>query len=76
MGNFPEKYNLKINTNHPLAKKLSEAGLVDAKGAETASDDKKALAKQAFDLARLSQNMLKGKELTEFIQRSLSGMVK
>ncbi|MEX0966265.1 MAG: hypothetical protein WD077_03440 [Bacteroidia bacterium] len=32
MGNFPEKYNLKINTNHPLAKKFSEAGQVDAKG--------------------------------------------
>ncbi|MEX0966260.1 MAG: molecular chaperone HtpG [Bacteroidia bacterium] len=74
MGNFPEKYNLKINTNHPLAKKLSEAGLVDAKGSETASADKKALAKQAFDLARLSQNMLKGKELTEFVQRSINSL--
>jgi molecular chaperone HtpG len=29
------------------------------------------LIKQALDLARLSQNLLKGEELTQFIQRSV-----
>jgi len=39
---------------------------------EKSDDDKTALAKQAYDLALLSQNMLSGAELTSFIQRSVS----
>jgi molecular chaperone HtpG len=34
-------------------------------------DDKENLAKQLFDLAKLSQNLLKGEELTRFVQRSI-----
>lgn len=61
MGNFPEMYNLVVNTNHELA------------GSILNSDDKihqEALVKQALDLARLSQNLLKGEELTAFVKRS------
>jgi len=57
MGGFPEMYNLVVNENHPLATKIME------------SKDKE-LIKHAFDLARLSQNLLKGEALTQFIQNS------
>jgi molecular chaperone HtpG len=61
MGNFPEMYNLVVNTNHELTANILN------------SDDKthqEALVKQALDLARLSQNLLKGEELTAFVKRS------
>ncbi|MGV3461074.1 MAG: molecular chaperone HtpG [Flavobacterium sp.] len=60
MGNFPEMYNLVVNTNHELS------------GSILNSDDthREALVKQALDLARLSQNLLKGEELTAFVKRS------
>jgi len=57
-GDMKEKMKLSVNTNHPLAKKVL------TKGDE---EQKQAVLKQAFDLARLAQNMLEGKELTEFI---------
>lgn len=57
MGGLPEMYNLVVNENHPLATKIME------------SKDKE-LIKHAFDLARLSQNLLKGEALTQFIQNS------
>ena len=57
MGGFPEMYNLVVNENHPLATKIME------------SKDKD-LIKHAFDLARLSQNLLKGEALTQFINSS------
>jgi len=62
MGNFPEMYNLVINANHPIMGKI----LLQA-------DDtvKSNLAQQAIDLAKLSQNLLKGEDLTRFIKRSL-----
>ena len=61
-GSFPEMYNLVVNTNHPLISKI----LVEK------DDDKKSkLAKQAADLALLSQNMLKGEALTQFVKRSV-----
>lgn len=61
-GAFPEMYNLVVNTNHPLISKI----LVEK------DDDKKSkLAKQAADLALLSQNMLKGEALTQFVKRSV-----
>ena len=59
MGVMPEMYNLVINTNHPLISKI-----IDSKG------KKKKLAKQSLDLALLSHGMLKGKDLTEFVERS------
>lgn len=61
MGNFPETYNLVINTNSPLASEILKK---DNKG------EKASIIKQALDLAKLSQNILKGKDLTDFIKRS------
>ncbi|MBQ0736000.1 molecular chaperone HtpG [Aquimarina celericrescens] len=61
MGNMPEMYNLIVNTNHELIGQI----------ANTKTDKKKErLIKQSLDLARLSQNLLKGEELTAFIKRS------
>lgn len=60
-GNMPDTFNVVINTNHPLSIKLSKM---------TEGEAKTQLSKQAFDLARLSQNLLHGEELTAFIQRN------
>ena len=61
MGNLPEMYNLVINTNHELVGQILE----------TKTDKKRnRLISQAFDLAKLSQNLLHGEELTNFIKRS------
>ncbi|MDQ7916816.1 molecular chaperone HtpG [Mesonia sp. MT50] len=60
MGNMPEMYNLVVNTNHPL---ISTILNTEEKG-------QGALIKQSLDLARLSQNLLKGEELTSFVKRS------
>lgn len=67
MGGFPEMYNLVVNTNSELAGKLLTAENADEKNAQI---------KHALDLAKLSQNLLKGKELTEFIQRSYKELAK
>ena len=64
-GNMPETYNLVVNSNHPLISKILS---------ETDEAAQKTLAKQAADLALLSQGLLKGKDLTEFINRSVSLM--
>ncbi len=60
MGNMPDMYNLVVNTNHELVSDILNAD--EAK--------QKELVSQAFDLAKLSQNLLHGKELTNFIKRS------
>jgi len=60
MGNFPEMYNLVVNTNSSLADEILNKP----------EEEKTALINQALDLAKLSQNLLKGKELTDFIKRS------
>ena len=62
MGAFPEMYNLVVNSNHPLTSKIL---------AEKNKGKKEKLAKQAVDLALLSNGMLKGKDLSEFISRSV-----
>ena len=59
-GSMDEKLNLVINTNHPINGKLLEE--------ETAQQEKH--IKQLYDLALLSQNMLKGEALTNFVKRS------
>jgi len=59
MGGFPEMYNLVVNTNSDLMQKI-----LKAKGKRTE------YINQALDLARLSQNLLQGKEMTDFIKRS------
>ncbi len=61
MGNFPEMYNLVVNTNSNLATTILN------------TEDKSAqehLVKQAMDLAKISQGLLKGEELTAFVKRS------
>ena len=60
MGNLPEMFNLVVNANHSFTGKILKAKKAD----------KEKLAKQAFDLALLSQGMLKGKDLTDFVERS------
>jgi molecular chaperone HtpG len=62
-GNLPDNYNVAINGNHKLIGKI----LLTQDEAEQTQ-----LAKQAFDLALLSQGMLTGAELTEFVNRSVS----
>ncbi|GAB2773959.1 molecular chaperone HtpG [Salinimicrobium soli] len=66
MGNMPEMYNLVVNINHPL--------ISDILNTKTEKKQDR-LIKQSLDLARLSQNLLKGEELTAFIKRSFE-MVK
>jgi molecular chaperone HtpG len=61
MGNFPDMYNLVVNTNSPLI-----SNILNNKD-EAAQ---KGLISQAFDLAKLSQNLLHGEELTNFVKRS------
>ncbi|PRZ28310.1 molecular chaperone HtpG [Flavobacterium granuli] len=61
MGNMPEMYNLVVNTNSPLATTILNT-------ADKA--DQEHLVKQALDLAKLSQNLLKGEALTAFVKRS------
>ena len=58
---LPEIYHVVVNSNSPLA---------DAILATPAEADKETLIKQAFDLARLSQGLLKGKELSDFVKRN------
>ena len=62
---FPEMYNLVVNTNSALA------GQILSTTDETA---RKALISQSFDLARLSQGLLKGEALTAFVKRSFNLM--
>ena len=62
MGNMPEMFNLVVNTNHELVGQILN----------TRTQKKRdRLIQQAVDLAKLSQNLLKGEELTQFIQRSV-----
>jgi molecular chaperone HtpG len=61
-GAMPDNYKVSINGNHPLIAKILK---------EEDSDKQSALAKQAFDLALLSQGLLKGADLTAFVERSV-----
>jgi molecular chaperone HtpG len=61
MGEMPENYNLVVNSNNHLIGRL----LLEPDGGRQAET-----IRQLVDLALLSQNMLKGKELAEFIKRS------
>lgn len=67
MGGMPDQYNLTINANHKMASKILKAG---------SEEEQKNIAKQNYDLALLSQNMLNGKDLTNFISRSVEMMEK
>mgnify|MGYP001483621404 FL=1 len=62
-GELPESYNLAVNSNHPISSTLLN---------ESNENIQAELIKQVLDLALLSQGLLKGKNLTEFIARSVS----
>jgi molecular chaperone HtpG len=61
MGNMPEMYNLIVNTNSDLVGDILNT---------TEKADQERLITQSLDLARLSQGLLKGKELSDFVKRS------
>lgn len=61
-GEMPDNYNLVVNINHPLIGQILN---------ETDSDKQKNLVHQLTDLALLSNGLLKGEALTEFIKRSV-----
>lgn len=62
-GEMPEMYNLVVNTNSPLIEKILE----------TKDDNQqKELVSQALDLAKLSQGLLKGEELTKFVKANFA----
>jgi molecular chaperone HtpG len=63
-GNMPEEVTLTVNGNHPVYQKI----LKEEK------DQQEILVKNLTDLALLSQGMLKGNELTDFITRSVEMM--
>ena len=60
-GNMPEIYNVVVNTNSNL---ISNILSIKTK------NKRERLIKQSMDLAKLSQNLLKGEDLTDFIKRS------
>ena len=62
MGSFPMQYTLVVNSNHTVLDKILEIK-DETKQIET--------IKQLTDLAKLSQNLLKGEELTNFVKRSV-----
>lgn len=64
-GDFPDMYNVLVNTNSDLASKI-----LSTEDAE----QKNSLIKQAVDLAKLSQGLLKGEELTEFVKRNFNSL--
>ncbi len=62
MGDMPDSYNVVVNSNHPMI-----AELIDDKDEE----HRKKIAKQLVDLAKISQGLLKGKDLADFVKRSV-----
>ena len=62
---MPDEVNLTVNGNHPIYKTIL---------AEKGEEKQKSLVKNLGDLALLSQGLLSGKNLTEFINRSVELM--
>ena len=62
MGSFPEMFTLLVNTNHEIIGQILNT---------KTSKKRERLIHQSLDLARLSQNLLKGEDLTTFIKRSV-----
>jgi len=61
-GNMPDSYKVSVNANHKLVSKILSAD----------ESQQTVLAKQAFDLAMLAQGLLKGADLTAFVERSVN----
>jgi molecular chaperone HtpG len=64
-GNMPEEVNLTVNGNHPVFQKILSGENEERKQSEV---------RNLADLALLSQGLLKGNELTNFINRSVEMM--
>lgn len=64
-GAMPESYKVGVNGNHELVSRILKA---------ESEDDRVRIARHAYDLALLSQDMLKGEELTNFLNRSVTMM--
>jgi molecular chaperone HtpG len=62
-GNMPDSYDVAVNSNHPMVQKILN---------ETDEAEQAKLAKRAGNLARLSQGLLEGEELTSFITEGYS----
>ena len=62
-GAMPDNYKVTVNGNHPLINRI-----VTTENA----DEQNRMAKQVFDLALLSQGMLTGADLTDFVKRSVT----
>ncbi|MDP9081494.1 MAG: molecular chaperone HtpG [Bacteroidota bacterium] len=62
-GSMPDNYKVIVNGNHKLISRILQ---------EENEEVQSALSKQAFDLALLSQGLLTGAELTEFVNRSVN----
>lgn len=60
-GNMPMSYNLIVNANHPSILRVKDSA-------------DQALARQLVDLALLSQGLLSGASLTEFIKRTVAAL--
>ena len=63
-GSMPDSYTLMLNTNSPVI-----TGLLDKGEAE-----QEATIRQIYDLALLSKNLLKGKDLSEFVKRNMANL--
>src|SRR5215204_2360438 len=61
-GNMPDTYKVSVTANHKLVNKILSAD----------EAQQPVLAKQSFDLALLAQGLLKGAELTAFVERSVN----
>ena len=64
-GDMPLMYTVSLNANHPLIGRILKT---------ENEEDQKTLAKQVYDLALLSQGLLIGTDLTQFIQRTVGAM--
>jgi molecular chaperone HtpG len=60
-GSMPDSYKVAINANHKIINKILTAN----------EGQQIKMAKQAFDLAMLAQGLLKGADLTAFVERSV-----
>lgn len=60
-GSMPDSFKVTVNANHKVIPKILEAG----------EEQQTAMARHVFDLGMLAQGMLKGTDLTRFVERSV-----
>ena len=63
-GTMPDHYKVSVNGNHKVIEKILSAE----------EPKQQAIARQLVDLAMLSQGLLKGADLTAFVERSVNGL--